>query len=87
MTRKKFIKTLMGMGVSRNRAREEAEKVIVWNRHAEKVNKNAKNREWDALLRLVIENDRTVRLEVIPRNQMLSYKEVWERDLPEAGQA
>lgn len=87
MTRKKFIKTLMGTGVSRNRAREEAEKVIVWNRHAEKVNKNAKNREWDALLRLVIENDRTVRLEVIPRNQMLSYKEVWERDLPEAGQA
>ena len=84
MTRKKFIKTLMGMGVSRNRAREEAEKVIVWNRHAEKANKK---REWDAILRLVIENDRTVRLEVIPTNQMLSYEEVWERDLPEAGQA
>lgn len=27
MTRKKFIKTLMGMGVSRNRARKEAERI------------------------------------------------------------
>lgn len=86
MTRKKFIKKLMGMGASRNRAREEAEKVTLRNRHAEKVNRNAAKREWEAILRF-LDGDRSVNLDPIPRNQMLSYREVWERDLPDAGQA
>lgn len=78
MTRKRFIKLMMGCGASRNRARHEARCVVIINKHAEKVNRKAARREWEAILRY-LDGDRTVSLDPIQRNRMLSYQEAWDR--------
>ena len=77
MTRKRFMKLMMGLGVSRNRARHEAKCIVIVNKHAEKVNKNAVRREWEAI-RQFLDGNRAVSLEPILRNRMLSYQEAWD---------
>lgn len=74
MTRKKFIKTLMGMGVSRNRAREEAERIKTYNERVPVFNRNALDMEWKAIEKWM-NGDRTVSLDPIPRMKMESYRE------------
>lgn len=73
MTRKKFIKTLMGMGVSRNRAREEAERIKTYNERAAVFSRIALNMELKANYKWV-NGDRTVSLDLIPRMKMESYR-------------
>lgn len=77
MTRKRFIKLMMGLGVSRNRARHEAKCIVVGNKHAEKVNRNAARREWEAICQYIAGN-RAVSLKPILRNKTLSYQEAWD---------
>lgn len=74
MTRKKFIKTLMGMGVSRNRARKEAERIRTCNERAAVYNRIALDMEWKAIEKCML-GDRTVSLDPIPRMKMKSYRE------------
>ena len=78
MTRKRFVKLMMGCGESRNRARNEARCVVIINKHAEKANRNAARRECEAIRRY-LNGDRTVSLDPIRRNRMLSYQEAWDR--------
>ena len=74
MTRKKFIKTLMGMGVSRNRARKEAEWIRTYNERAAVFNPIALDMEWKAIEKWLT-GDRSVSLDPIPRMKMKSYRE------------
>lgn len=74
MTRKKFIKTLMGRGVSRNRAREEAERIKTCNERAAVFNRIASDMEWKAIEKWML-GDRSVSLDPIPRMKMESYRE------------
>lgn len=78
MTRKRFIKKKMGLGISRNRARHEARCIEIINKHAEKVNKNATKRELEAVVRYII-GESKVKPEPIQRKRMLSYQEAWDR--------
>lgn len=74
MTRKKFIKTLMGMGVSRNRARQEAERIQTCNERAAVFNRIASGMELKAMEKWML-GDRSVSLDQIPRMKMESYRE------------
>ena len=74
MTRKKFIKTLMGMGVRRNMAQKEAERIRTCNERAAVFNRIALDMEWKAIEKCML-GDRTVSLDPIPRMKMKSYRE------------
>ena len=78
MTRKKFIKKIMGMGVSRNRARKEAERIKTCNERVPVFNRNALDMEWKAIEKWM-KGDRTVSLDPIPRMKMESYRGVMQQ--------
>lgn len=78
MTRKRFIKLCMAVGVSRNRAREEAGLVQQHNMTAAVKNKTAGEREWAALMRYLA-GDHLVSVDPIPRIRNTSYREHWDR--------
>lgn len=83
MTRKKYIKSRMALGISRNQARKEAAKLVLYNENAALANKRAAESEWQAILRF-IDGDRSVSLEPIRREDLVSYYELWQSRQQEA---
>lgn len=73
MTRKKFIKTLMGRGVSRNRARQEAERIQKYNHKTALYNQFAAFAEQEIELYMAL--NRYKHMVPIRRHEMESYRE------------
>ena len=73
MTRKKFIKTLMGMGVRRNRAREEAERIQKNNHKTALYNRFAAFAEQEIELYTALDGYK--HMVPIRRHEMESYRE------------